>query len=347
MKRENRVKKIVAMMLALVLSVCQIPVISYAEDDAEQNGFISSEEINPEGMDDYGFTDGEESGDEINPAESESPSMSAPETETAEATEAAETAEATETAVATGETDAEKSLEALTTNAENTSGQALDLTDYLTGVNINQPFEGGTFSIELGYTLNTKVLKEKGTNSLTYQLPLNISALDDYDGNIIDSTTKEKVGTYHIDSATGKATLLFDDTYVQAGSTDTDIIGTLKLWAKANDDQTSEDGKITIDFGKDIKTTVTVKTGPPKQYNVEVEKECCGSHINKNEDFSANSITYDYVIDISTTTGTKEDIQVKICWMDLRVGMQNMEPFLLRSMIRPERKIRPINMMAD
>ena len=41
MKRENRVKKIVAMMLALVLSVCQIPVISYAEDDAEQNGFIA------------------------------------------------------------------------------------------------------------------------------------------------------------------------------------------------------------------------------------------------------------------------------------------------------------------
>ncbi len=29
------------MMLALVLSVCQIPVISYAEDDAEQNGFIA------------------------------------------------------------------------------------------------------------------------------------------------------------------------------------------------------------------------------------------------------------------------------------------------------------------
>ena len=319
MKRENRVKKIVAMMLALVLSVCQIPVISYAEDDAEQNGFISSEEINPEGMDDYGFTDGEESSDEINPAESESPSLSAPETETAEATEAAETAEATETA-ATGETDAEKSLEALNANAENTSGQALDLTDYLTDVNINQPFEGGTFSIELGYTLNTKVLKEKGTNSLTYQLPLNISALDDYDGNIIDSTTKEKVGTYHIDSATGKATLLFDDTYVQAGSTDTDIIGTLKLWAKANDNQTSEDGKITIDFGKDIKTTVTVKTGPPKQYNVEVEKECCGSHINKNEDFSANSITYDYVIDISTTTGTKEDIQVKDMLDGLKSG---------------------------
>ena len=100
MKRENRVKKIVAMMLALVLSVCQIPVISYAEDDAEQNGFISSEEINPEGMDDYGFIGGEEYSDEINPAESESPSLSAPETETAEATEAAETAEATETAEA-------------------------------------------------------------------------------------------------------------------------------------------------------------------------------------------------------------------------------------------------------
>ena len=95
MKRENRVKKIVAMMLALVLSVCQIPVISYAEDDAEQNGFISSEEINSEGMDDYGFTDGDESSDEINPAESQSPSTSAPETEE------------TETAVATEKTDAD------------------------------------------------------------------------------------------------------------------------------------------------------------------------------------------------------------------------------------------------
>ena len=302
MKRKNRVKKIVALMLALVLSVCQISVTSYAEDDAEQDGFISSEEVDSQGIDDDGFADEEEFSDETNLAEAKSPSRSTPETE------------------ATEETDDERSSDTLTTYAENPAGQALDLSDYLTDVNVNQPFEGGTFSIELGYMLNTRVLKEKGTNSLTYQLPVNISALDDYDGNIIDSTTKEKVGTYHIDSATGKATLLFDDTYVQAGSADTDIIGTLKLWAKANDNQTSEDGKITIDFGKDIKTTVTVKTGPPKQYNVDVEKECSGYHINKNADFSAASITYDYVIDISSTTGTKEDIQVKDMLDGLKSG---------------------------
>lgn len=251
--------------------------------------------------------DAEETLDEEEQEEAEQESQESENQELADEPDQSDELEQVSEAIEPSDESTVNSMESVpATYAENVTGSPVDLKDYLTKVGIYQPSEGGPFSVTLEYKINTSILKQNETNSLTYDLPINISANKNFDGDIIDGS-KGKVGTYHVDAATGKVTLTFDDKYIKDGSTDTDITGTLQLWATVKEGETGTDDKVEIKFSDKFTETVTVKPGPPKQYDVSVEKQCLNFHSDK----ETGTITYDYQVDISSTEGTNGEINIK------------------------------------
>ncbi|MCD7885601.1 MAG: Cna B-type domain-containing protein [Lachnospiraceae bacterium] len=188
--------------------------------------------------------------DEIEEAGSETDTKMESEAETEDPYAASVTADVTGTA-------ARNSLlrnAGIATVASENSASSIDMSEYITGASfsLSEIESGSVVKVSIDYQIYSQILTSAGTTTLTYQLPTGINPISEFAGKVYDGTTE--VGTYTI-TKDGKITIVFNDTFVNSGST---ITGNISFWSTITSSSSDEDTTLTFSFSEENEVTTSI-----------------------------------------------------------------------------------------
>ncbi|MCD7743949.1 MAG: Cna B-type domain-containing protein [Lachnospiraceae bacterium] len=142
----------------------------------------------------------------------------------------------------------------IATAASEDSASSIDMSEYITGASFgsSEIESGSAVKVSIDYQIYSQILTSAGTTTLTYQLPTGINPINAYGGTVYDGTTA--VGTYTI-TKEGKITIVFNDTFVNSGST---ITGNISFWSTITSSSSDEDTTLTFSFSEENEVTTSI-----------------------------------------------------------------------------------------
>lgn len=181
---------------------------------------------------------------------------------------------------------------------------SVDMTDYITDASFSSTSveDGKSVKVSLSYQMDSSVLKAKGTNQITYQLPEGINPILDYSGNVYNRKG-EVVGTYTV-SKEGLIAIDLNESFVDSGETITGGISFRAKLDKTTDDD-SEKQTYTFSQSNKIEAEITI-TKKPSEGGSEDQKNY-DVNVDKTYEFDSTTNKASYKVTIGSEAGTGGD----------------------------------------